>query len=229
MTDESRSRRGFLGAVTATVATTVLAGCLDSIPFIGDAPITFAADPVSVPGSTLDETGYEHQGTDDFVVTETFEAAGQQQEVEVTNWMAEYDRSMDLGALDAFTGRVRAGLFVALSTPRVRVLGRTFNPVGDMSAAELATMVQDHYEGIGDLEQVDSVEATVAGQSTTVVEFETTAELAEVNTTVDLTLHVAEAVAVGDDFVVVIGGYPTGFSQSERMRIFDLAAAVEHS
>ena len=224
------SRRQYIATVgTATAASTALAGCLDSIPFVGNSPLGFAATPASVPPVALDETGYEEREVDEFVITRTFEVADQTQDVEVTNWMSEYDKTLDLGSLNTLSDQqVEAAVFTALSTPQVEVLGQTFNPVGEMDAVELAEMVQDHYDDMGSLEHVESVEAPVAGTTTTVGEFETEAELLTAGITVDLTLHIAEAVPVGDDYIVAIGGYPTPFSHQEAENIFTLMDAIEH-
>lgn len=225
------SRRRYLSTVGATVAaTSALAGCLDEVPFIGNSPLEFAATPASVPASALSETGYEETGQEEVVVTRSYEVAGQTQDVEVTNVMAEYAKELDLGSLDTITGQeFEAALFVALSTPQVAVMGQTFNPVGEMSAAELADLVQEQYEDMGSLDQVDETTAPLAGESTTVGEFETEAELVTADMTVDLTLHIAEAVTVGNDFVVAIGGYPTALGPEEQPNVFTLMDAVEHA
>lgn len=222
------TRREALGATGVAIASSS-AGCLDAIPFIGDEPVAFEATAASVPEATLQETGYEEQAIEEVVIERTFEAGGQSQDVVVTNWQAEYDKSVDLGGL-GLTGdqEHRAAIFTALTTPRVNVLGRTFNPVADMDAEELAAMIQDRYEGIDDLQQVGEETATVSGQSTTVGEFETEAELVAAGATVDLTLHIAEAVESGDDLIVAVGGYPQALRSQELQHVFALMDAVVH-
>lgn len=211
-------------------ATSALAGCLDEVPFIGNSPLEFAATPASVPASALAETGYEEIEHEEVVVTRTYEVAGQTQDVEVTNHMAEYAKELDLGPLETITGQTfEAAVFVALSTPQVTVMGQTFNPVGEMSALELADLVQEQYDDMGSLDQVDETTAPLAGESTTVGKFETEAELVTAEMSVDLTLHIAEAVAVGDDFVIAIGGYPTAMAPEEQPNVFALMDAVEHA
>lgn len=222
------TRRGLLAATGAAIAGGA-AGCLDAIPFLGDEPIEFEATPASVPDSALDATGYEAHTTEEVVVERTFEAGGQRQDVVVTNWQAEYDKAVDLGEVGLpVDRRLRAAVFTALTTPQVNVLGRTFNPVADMDSEELAEMVQDRYEGIEDLEQVGEEQATVGGQSTTVGEFEAQAELVEAGVTVDLALHVAEAVESGDDLLVAVGAYPRPLGRREEEHVFTLMEAVEH-
>ena len=222
------SRRSVIAlGASAVIAST--AGCTESIPFLGDEAVEFEAEAASVRQSALDETGYESQGVEEVVIEETVEASGQTQDVVVTNWQAEYDKSIDLGELGLpVDENQQAAVFAALTTPPVRVLGRTFNPVADMSSEELAEMVQDHYEGLDDLEYVGEQSGTVAGESTTIGELEGEATLADEGMSVDLTLHIAEAVESDDDLVVGIGGYPTELREDEEPNILALMEAIEH-
>lgn len=223
------TRREVLGATSLALAGST-AGCLDAIPFLGDEPLEFAATPASVPESVLEETGYRERRTTESTIQRTFEVGDRTQDVVVTNWQAEYDRAVDLGAAGLPTDeRLQAATFTALSTPQVNILGRTFNPVADRDPGELADMVQDRYEGMGEIRQVDETPAAIGGQSATVAEFETEAELQETGMTVDLVLHISEAVESGDDLIVAVGGYPKVIQSQERDRIFTLMAGVEHS
>jgi hypothetical protein len=219
------TRRGFLGTTTLALAAGT-AGCLDAVPFIGDSPIEFRAGRASVPESVLGDTGYEEYRTEDVVVERTLEVGGQTQAVVVTNRQSEYDRAVDLG----LTGqRLRAAVFTVLSTPKVNVLGRSFNPVAAMRPAEIGEMVQGRYGGMENVRQVGTATTPVAGRPTTVAAFESEAELVEAGATVDLALHISEAVEVGEDLVVAVGGYPRVLGDRERDRVFALMDAVEHA
>lgn len=178
----------------------------------------------------LAETGYDEHEVEEVVVEETLEAAGQTQEVIVTNKQAEYDKAIDLGESPLPTDeRVRAAVFTALTTPQVSVLGQTFNPVADMDSEELAEMVQNQYEGVDQLEQVGEESVTIVGESTTVGEFEGEATLVPEAISTDLTLHIAEAVESGDDFLIGVGGYPTQLRDQEQSHVFSILKAIEHS
>lgn len=227
MDEHTSSRRALLalGAGTITVGT---AGCIDQIPFVGDQPLEFDASPASIPDATLTETGYEEDAIEESVIEETFEAAGQTQDVIVTNWQSEYDKEIDLGQFLPTDETVRAAVVTILTTPQVSVLGETFNPVADMDNEELAMMVQDQFEGLDELEHIEDVTAPVAGTSTTVGEFEGEATLVEVGIAVDLRLHVAEPVESGDDFIIAVGGYPVELHEQERPHVFSMFEAVEH-
>lgn len=219
------SRRAVLGGSGVALAGST-AGCLDVI--FGE-ELEFEATTATVPESTLGETGYEENAVESTVIERTFEAGGSSQDVVVTNWQAAYDKAVELGiGSEAVEGEARAATFTALSTPQVSILGRTFNPIADMSPGELAEMVQDRYEGVGEIERVGEDTATIRGESTTVAAFESEAELGESGVTVDIVLHVSEAVQSDDDLIVAVGGYPKQLADQERGNVFTMMEAIEH-
>jgi hypothetical protein len=222
------SRREALAAFgTAALGST--AGCLDGVPFLGGDALEFEAAPCTIPQSVLESTGYRETDRRDMTVERTFEAAGQSQDVVVTNRLAEYDKGLDLGAANVpASGEFRAAIVTALTTPQVDVLGQTFNPVAEMDSAELAGIVQDRYEGIDNLQQTGERTAPVAGESTTVGTFEAEADLVDAGVTVDLTLHIGEAVEAGDDLIVAVGGYPSALAEQERQHVFAMFDGIEH-
>ena len=223
-----QSRRSVIGLAASTVITST-AGCTSGVPFLGDEPIEFDAEFAAVSQSGLDETGYEGRRRAEVVIEETVEAGDQSQDVVVTNWQAEYDKTIDLGDFGLPVDETHeAAVFSGLTTPQVDVLGRSFNPVANKSSAELAEMVQEHYEGVNDLEQVGEESGTVAGESTTVGELEGAATLTRADVSVDLTLHIAEAVESGNDLIVAVGGYPTVLREDERPDVFAMMEALEH-
>lgn len=222
------NRRTYLGAIGA-VGVTGLAGCTGSIPFVGDETMEFSATVASIPPATLDDTGYEEQEIDEVVNEETVEAAGQRQDVLVTTWQAEYDKSVDVTEFGLpVDDEIQGAVFTVLSTPQVSVLSRTFNPVGDMDSEELAEMVQDRFDGIDELERVGEDTVSIREESTAVGEFETAAELRDDGHAIDVTLHIAEAVESGDDLIVGVGGYPTAMRRDERDRVMALFRSIEH-
>lgn len=222
------SRRQALAALgTAAVGST--AGCLDGVPFLGSGALEFQASASTVPESVLESTGYREETRRDMVVERTFEAADQRQKVVVTNRLVEYAKGLDLGAVGVpASGEFRAAIVTALTTPQVEVLGRTFNPVADMESAQLAGIVQDSYEGIERIQQAGEGTATVAGKSTTVGTFEAEADLVGAGVTVDLTLHIGEAVEAGSDLIVAVGGYPSVLEDEEREHVFTMFENIEH-
>lgn len=223
-----RCRRTILGGI-ATAAGTSLAGCLDDIPFIGDDPLEFSSETASIPEAALNEAGYAEVEVDDLVIEETVEAAGQSQEVIVRNRLAEYDKGIDLSPFDLpVEDELQAAIVAVISTPQMSVLGQTFNPVGEMDAADLIGLVQDRYDGLGSLEEVETDSVTIRDSTTSVTEFEGNAAVSDAEVPLDLTLHVAEPIESADDLLVAIGGYPTATREMERDVVFDLFEAIDH-
>lgn len=195
-------RRGLIAAGGGLVLTIATTGCLDWL----DDQLTFEASPATVSDGTLEDTGYEHVETRAVEVAKTFEAGGQSQDVTTVNQIAEYDKRVELSI-----GSQRAAVFAVLATPQVEVLDETFNPVGDMSTRELAEMVQQQYEEFEDLEHASDGTVEVLGTETTRSRFVGEAQL-RAGARVDLDVHLTEAVASGEDFVVCIGAFPSAIS-----------------
>lgn len=210
-------RRRFLTGAGSAI-TIVTAGCLGVIT--GEEPAEFSASPIGVSGSTLDDTGYDGPEVEEVVIEREFEVAGQTREVHVTNYLAEYEKSVDMGPL----GEQRGAVFSVLSTPKVNVLDREFNPVADMSNRELAEMIQDNYEGISDITHERDGSVTILDQDATQSRF--TAEAEFDGSSVDIYLHVSEAVEADEELIVTVGGYPRQL-QSEGDNIIRLMEGVD--
>lgn len=200
----------------AIVAST--AGC----GFItGDEPLTFAAEPAPVSDQAVSEAGYQEAETRQQTVTEEFTVAGQTREVQVTNELAQYNRSVDLGPL----GERRAAVFATFASPEVSVAGRTFNPIADMSNRDLLSRFSSQYEGLTVGQQVENRSHTVLGTETGVEKYEGTADLG--GTTVDVYVHVTTVKHEGD-FVVALGIYPQRLSGEEE-HVFTMLSGIEHA
>lgn len=197
--DGTLNRRRFLAGV-GTAGIIGATGCLDVIR--GEEPLEITATPAVVPAGVLDETGYELSQQEEVVMEREFEAAGQTREVVVTNQQTEYEKTVDLGPL----GEQQAAVFTILTTPQVNVVGREFNPVADMSTVELAEMVQEQYDNIQSMEHIEDTEITINEETTTQSKFR--AEATFSGETMELFLHISEAVELGEDLVITVGGYP---------------------
>lgn len=210
------SRRRYLAAAGAG-GVGLFAGCLD---LIRGKTLEFTASPSRVNQEALDATGYERDSQSEMEVERTFEAAGQSRDVLVTNVVTEYTKSVDMGPL----GEAAGALFTSLTTPQVDILDREFNPVEDMSAEELAGMVQEQYDGIENLRNEGETEVTIQSEQTTQTKFR--ADAAFDGSPVETFLHVSEAVEMGDDFVVTVGAYPE-LTPGEEENILGMMEAVE--
>lgn len=221
MSGEAR-RRDVLRAAGAALAlggATGTSGCLSAVT--GSGPIEVTADVASVPDSTLESTGYEEYEVKPLVINREFTVAGLTREVEVTNQLAQYDK-----AVEVFGERLRASLFVVLSTPAVEIAGQTLNPVGELSTGELARRMLGRYDGIDNLRTEGEETATVLGTETTVGLFTADATIAG-GVTTEVRLHVSEAVRAGGDFVVTVGSYPTMLS-GEGDHVRTMMRSVTH-
>lgn len=220
------TRRRALATGAGLLATATTAGCLEFL--LGDG-LSFEASRATVSPAALDETGYEENRVREVGLQREFEAGGQSREVSITNWQAEYDKRIDLGdlGLPVEDATQRAAVFSVLSTPRVEIAGQEINPIDDVGTDEIVSRVQDRYEGISGLQEVGDQSATVLGTATTATEFQGDLALQNTGVTVDVTLHVTEAVEAGEDFVLAVGGYPNALS-SERENAFRLFEGVQH-
>lgn len=201
-------------------ALVLTAGCVGVIT--GSEPLVVEADPVSVSAAAQSAAGYEEVRTATQELQQEVSAAGQTREVVVTNHVAEYARSVDAGPL----GAGEFARFVVVSTPAVDVLGRTFNPVGDMSNRELAELAQDQYEDLRNLQPAGERSLTVLGSETTVSRFTADASLQGSGQSVEVTLHVTR-VRDGGDFIVVIAAHPT-LLPGEADRVDTMLGGVRH-
>lgn len=198
-----------------------LAGCSGQLTADGAA---FGAVEASLSASVQSDTGYSHHRTEPFTVTREFSRFGFSRSVEVTNVISEYDRAVELGVLDQ---RLQAAVFATLSTPQVEILGKSFNPVAEMSTVEIAEMIQERYENVSGVREEGSFESAVAGESTTVTRFTARADLVATGVGVDVYLYVSQAVELGEDFVVCLAVHPQSMGE-ERETVEALLAGVEH-
>ncbi|GGN19791.1 DUF6517 family protein [Halarchaeum nitratireducens] len=206
-------------AVAGVVLLVAFAGC----SALTGGPVTFGADKATVSEQALSQTGYEEQSVNESVITRNVSAADQSKTVKVTNWIAQYDRSIDLGPL----GSQRAAVFSTVATPQVNVLGQSFNPIGDYPREQLVMMLQSRYESIENVQPVGNYSTTMLGQNTTVGKFSADAQLVG-GGSVDVYVHVTR-VQHGDDYVLAIAVYPQRLDDSESEHVRTLLDAVEHA
>jgi hypothetical protein len=199
------SRRGFCSLLTVGLAGST--GCLGV--FSGDEPARFVAPLAPVTDEALEETAYELDSTEETEETHTFEVAGQSREVEVVNQAAEYQKPIDMGPL----GEARGAIFGTLCTPAVSGLGRTFNPIEEMSNDEIAAEAQSEYEELSIGSEIDRRAIRVLDEEIEFSKFEGEATFEGID--VDVFVHIG--LAEGDDeFVVVFGIYPRLLSNEEE-------------
>jgi hypothetical protein len=213
------TRRQFL--VGTGAAAVGLAGCTGRLTAEGAA---FGATEATLSASVQSDTGYSHHRTVEDVQSRQFSRFGISRTVEVTSVVSEYDRAIELGFLGT---RIQAAVFATLSSPRISILGRDFNPLADMSTEAIANQIQERYDNIHNVREGGSLEAEVAGETTTVTRFTADARLIEVGQGVEIYLYVSEPLEAGEDFVVTLAAHPTAFGRNEST-VRTLMGGVEH-
>lgn len=187
-------RRFVASAVAGGLAAT--AGCVGSLL---DDLTTYEAVPATVSDAAVSEAGYEHQGTEEDVREEEFAS----QTVEVTNYMSEYTRSVEIPGV----AELDAAVFAVISTPEVSVAGREFNPVDDMENTDIVDMVQDQYEDLSIEESVDSRSIEILGESIEVETFAGSATFTD-GTDLDVLVDIPDPFKHEDDFLIPLAVYP---------------------
>ncbi|THE65072.1 hypothetical protein D8Y22_07550 [Salinadaptatus halalkaliphilus] len=184
-------------AGAGTIGLSSLAGCLGVVGLD-----EHHAGPAGVTQATREETGYELTGVEELVVEEPVGMLVTEERVSVANRLTEYDKAVDMGLL----GRQRGAVFMLLTTPQVSILGRDFNPVGEMGSQELVELVEDNYDDISNIAHQRDDEVTILEQETVSSTFDADAQFDGV--AVDVTLQITEAVESGEDLLVAIAVYP---------------------
>jgi len=213
------NRRTFVASVGALAGTTI-AGCNQ---IASDEPLEFEATPAQVPDGVLAETGYEENGVDAIEIERSFDVAGDERTVTVTNQQAQYEKTID--AEIELPDRLPGAAFTTLTTPNIEVVGQELNPVADMSNEELLDRIQSRYDGLENVEIDAEDTVTVLGETTTRTRF--LAETRFGGNSVELYLHVSNPVENDEEFVAGAGAHPR-FLSSEESAILTMMEAIQH-
>lgn len=191
------NRRTFL-ATTAGATLAATAGCLG---FLDDAT-TFEAQQAATAEATASEGNYVPQEPRKLEAERTFSVADQEQTVKVVNWVAEYYKTIDVPPLSG----QRAGVFAAVSTPQVEILGESFNPLADASPRDIISRFQQQYEGMTVGDRTGQTTLSALGGSALTSTFEGSATIQ--GQQVDTNFVVSESVENEGDHVVSLGVFP---------------------
>lgn len=210
------TRRVAAGVLLALLVTT--SGCVGVLT--GSESLTFNASQATVSDEALQQTDYAENRVEKLQVTENFTVAGQQRTVEVTNWVAGYNKSVDLGPV----GEQELARFVVVSTPQVKIAGRTFNPLAQVDNADLVQRFVSQYDQVSNIRAAGSQNTSMLGTSTEVTKFEATTTYNGLD--VDLNVHVTKVNHDGD-IVIAVAVYPQQLD-GEEDAVFELIRGVEH-
>ncbi|MFC4408479.1 DUF6517 family protein [Haloarchaeobius iranensis] len=191
------NRRQFLAA-TAGASLAATAGCLG---LLSDAT-TFEAQQAATAEAVASDGNYVKQEPRELRAERTFSVGDQEQTVTVVNWVTEYYKTIDVGPLSG----QRAGVFAAVSTPQVEILGESFNPLADASPRNIISRFQQQYGGMTVGDRVGQTTLGALGASALVSTFEGSATMA--GQQVDTNFVVSGSVENAGDHVVSLGVFP---------------------
>ena len=193
-------------------------GCLN---LVTGGTASFEASPATVEEATLDETGYALANQSEQRINRTFQVAGQERTVRVTNHLAQYERNVSLGPL----GERDLARFVVLTTPAVEIAGQTFNPVGQWSEKRIVEQLSSRYSGIQGVSHRGNRTVDALGSARTVETFTAKATVGG-GQQIDIVVHVAKF-RHGDDFVVAVGVHPERLD-GEGERVDAMIGGLQH-
>ncbi len=211
------NRRTLL-AGAGSIGLASLGGCLGTIGMA-----SHEASPAGVTAEARSETGYKQSEIKDLTITRDVDLKVYSEEITVTNYMTKHEKSINLGLL----GDQRAAVFMVLSTPQIKILGESHNPVEEMSSKELVELIENNYDKIENITGKESTSVTILDQSTTATKF--TADATFNGYDVEVNLHISEAVKTDEDLVVAVGVYPRHLASQEEENIVRLMEHVVES
>jgi hypothetical protein len=201
----------------------VVGGC-SSVQQLGEESV-LTAEPAAVPESAARGAGYEFVNARPAPVTREIEAGGETREVEVTNQVTRYEKTLDLGTL----GEARLGSVAGISSPAVEVGGETLNPIGDYSNRQLVELIAGRYSELSVDERVDRRRIDFLGGSERETTFTGTAtfggedgEGIELGVFVEVIKGRSEA-----DFVIGFGVVPRSLPD-QRDDVLEMFSSFEH-
>ncbi len=208
------NRKLVAGALLAVIV--LSSGCLGFL--LGDT-LSVSASKATVDDNTLSQTGYEQSKMKKVGIKRTFKAAGQSREVKVTNWAAQYQKSVGIEGV----GEQTVAKFVVVSSPAVEVGEKSFNPLSKFDNKDLVEKFVAGYANVHDVHTVGSKNVTMLGKETKVTEFAGTAKTHGVS--IDVTIQ-ATKVKHDGDWIVVLAVYPKKLDESDD--VYKLISGVQH-
>lgn len=210
------TRRSVLLVAAAGLATT--GGCLRFAA--GTAPLEAEANEVTIADGALAETGYEVSRSERTTRTYTVTIAGQSREIEASNYVSEYRKSLSVGAVE----EEYLGTVSVTSAPRTELLGRTFHPFEGLNDRQLAADLQSEYDGFETVKSVENDVVRVLGERREAAVYR--AETERAGESIEVIIHVL-SLDHDEDRLVGVGIHPASLS-GEKQRILSLFGGIEH-
>ncbi len=209
------NRKLVAGALLAVLM--LSSGCLGFL--LGDT-LSVSASKATVGDKALSGTGYDQANVKKVEIKRTFKAAGQSRDVKVTNWVAQYHKSIGIAGIADGT----VATFNVVSSPSVSVGKKSFNPLAKYNNKQLVEKFVAGYANVHDIKTVGSKQVTMLGKKTKVSTFTGTAT--SHGASIDVTIQ-ATKVKHDGDWIVVLAVYPKKLDESDD--VSQLISGVQHN
>ena len=201
-----------------TTLTALLSGCGAT-----QQEFSFTATPGRITRQGLSNAGYNPDQQEEIIQQRTVEAAGQERDVTVTNYLRTYTRSISQRGISR---ELVAAIF---TSPSISIVGQQFNPLADLGLKELLERTQGRFSDYGapQLQEVTrSGEFSIQSLAT-----ETTVGVFSAVTAgtpaVDIEVLISRFKHDGD-YIILRGGYPQSVTETERQRVRTLFENIAH-
>jgi hypothetical protein len=201
-----------------TTLTALLSGCGAT-----QQEFSFTATPGRITQQGLSNAGYNPDQQEEIIQQRTVEAAGQERDVTVTNYLRTYTRSISQRGISR---ELVAAIF---TSPSISIVGQQFNPLADLGLKELLERTQGRFSDYGapQLQEVTrSGEFSIQSLAT-----ETTVGVFSAVTAgtpaVDIEVLISRFKHDGD-YIILRGGYPQSVTETERQRVRTLFENIAH-
>ena len=201
-----------------TTLTALLSGCGAT-----QQEFSFTATPGRITQQVLSNAGYNPDQQEEIIQQRTVEAAGQERDVTVTNYLRTYTRSISQRGISR---ELVAAIF---TSPSISIVGQQFNPLADLGLKELLERTQGRFS---DYDAPQLQEVTRSGEfSIQSLATETTVGVFSAVTAgtpaVDIEVLISRFKHDGD-YIILRGGYPQSVTETERQRVRTLFENIAH-
>ena len=201
-----------------TTLTALLSGCGAT-----QQEFSFTATPGRITQQGLSNAGYNPDQQEEIIQQRTVEAAGQERDVTVTNYLRTYTRSISQRGISR---ELVAAIF---TSPSISIVGQQFNPLADLGLKELLERTQGRFS---DYDAPQLQEVTRSGEfSIQSLATETTVGVFSAVTAgtpaVDIEVLISRFKHDGD-YIILRGGYPQSVTETERQRVRTLFENIAH-
>jgi hypothetical protein len=201
-----------------TTMTAFLTGCAAT-----QQEFSFSATPGRVTQQILSDTGYTPDQREEIVQQRTVEAAGQERDVTVTNYLRTYTRSISQSGIS------RELVAAVFTSPSISIVGQQFNPLADLELRGLLERTQGRFSEYG----APQLQEITRSDEFSIQSLSTEATVGVFSAVTDGTPAIDIEVLISrfkhdDDYMILRGGYPQSITDTERQRVRTLFENIVH-